>query len=90
MRMYHCSRVRSIQSIEQPESRDGKHPSTRTVKKAIDEKMKVLKEFCVVDIRNEDKIREKLEKAVAGKPEMDFDMVLDRVAKRMINEKLGG
>lgn len=59
------------------------------MKKAIEEKLKVLKEFCVVDTRNEATIRERLEKAVAERPDMHFDLVLDRTARRMINEKLG-
>ena len=89
MRLWKYGRVHPIRNIDQPENRDGKHPSTRTAKKAIEEKLKVLREFCIVDIRNEAMIRERLEKAIADKPDLNFDLVLDREARRMISEKLG-
>lgn len=89
MRMYHYTRVQPIHTIPQPESRSGKHTPKRTAETAVKEKLKVLREFCIVDDRNETVIRERLEKAIADKPDLNFDVVLDRMAKRMINEKLG-
>lgn len=62
---------------------------TRGSKQAIDEKIKVLKEFYVVDKDNEHIVRERLEKAVADHPDEDFDRIIDRVAWQMIEQKLG-
>ena len=59
-----------------------------TVKNAINEKMKVLREFCIVDKKNEAEVRAKLEAAIEAEPNSDYEMVLDRVAHKMIAEKL--
>ena len=58
------------------------------VDRAIDEKMQVLKDFYIVDRNNEDDIRKELQAAIRNEPNSNYDIVLDRVAKRMIGEKL--
>jgi hypothetical protein len=63
-------------------------PAKRTLNQAIQEKMKVLKEFYVVNGDNEDKIKQRLINAVNAEPTKDFDIVLDRVAQTLIKEKL--
>lgn len=60
----------------------------RTLAQAIREKMKVLREFYVVDKNNEKEIKQQLLDAVKAEPDKDFDIVLDRVAHTMIERKL--
>lgn len=60
----------------------------RTAKKAVEEKMLVLEEFCIVDKNNEREIRAMLWEAIHKYPNRDFDIVLDQVAKALISEKL--
>lgn len=64
---------------------DGRKP---TPKMAIEAKMKVLREFYVVDSSNEREIRGKLQAAINANPEKDYELVLDRVAHSMIEKKL--
>ena len=66
------------------------HETRRTQEYAIDEKLQVLKDFCVVDRTNEEECRKMLLNAVNKEPNTHFDIVLDRVAKRMISEKIYG
>ena len=58
------------------------------VKMAVESKLRVLRDFYVVDIHNEERIRRQLFKAVEDEPNKDFNTVLDRVAKQLITEKL--
>ena len=60
----------------------------RTAKQAINEKMKVLREFYVVDDNNESEIKSLLTQAVEAEPNKNFDIVLDRVAHSLIEKKL--
>lgn len=90
MRMYKYGKVHAIRAVDMSDGKTDNRPSSRTPQKAIDEKIKVLREFCVVDTRNEDAVRERLEKAIAERPDAHFDTVVDRIAKQMIAEKLGG
>lgn len=89
MRMYKYGKVHAIRAVDMTDGKVDNHLSSRTPQKAIDEKIKVLREFYVVDTRNEDAVREKLEKAIAERPDVHFDTVIDRIAKQMIAEKLG-
>lgn len=59
-------------------------PSGRTADQAIQEKLKVLREFHIVDDRNEKSIKQKLIEAVEAEPKKNFDIILDRVAHTMI------
>lgn len=59
-----------------------------TIKQAINEKMRVLREFYVVDERNDTNVRQLLETAVVSSPHRDYEIVLDHVARRLIFEKL--
>lgn len=69
----------------------GRHryvPVVRTLKQAVTEKMKVLREFYIVDKDNEQKIEQQLISAVNAEPGTHFDIVLDRVAHTLIEQKL--
>ena len=59
-----------------------------TLKQAINEKMRVLREFYAVDERNDTKVRQLLEAAVRESPNRDYEIVLDHIARRLIFEKL--
>lgn len=61
----------------------------RTAKNAIEEKLKVLEEFYIVDDRNRETVRAQMKAAIESRPDVDFDRVLDNFAKRLINEKFG-
>ena len=58
-----------------------------SVKEAINAKMKVLREFCIVDRTNENEIRKQLQDAIDAHPEKDYELVLDTVARTLINRK---
>lgn len=81
-----------VRGIEFPK-RDGVHEPYRTAELAIKQKIKVLKDFGVIDEfdpAGELKMREKLERAISAEPDKNFDRVLDQFASRLILEKLGG
>lgn len=62
-----------------------------TPDEAIEEKIQVLKDFYVINNRKqEESVRSKLKQALANEPRRDPYIVLDRVARTMILEKLGG
>lgn len=63
-------------------------PRKPTVKQAINAKIKVLKELCVVDNKNADTIRKQLQRAIDAHPNMDYEHVLDQVAHTLIAKKL--
>lgn len=64
----------------------------RERRSAVSDKLKVLKDFCIVDDDNKDKYRKVLTKAVddamANNPEVDIFAVLDRVTHDIIKKKL--
>ena len=64
-------------------------PVERTVEQAIKEKMKVLREFYIVNEHNEKSIELNLWDAIKAEPNKNFDIVLDRVAHTMIMNCLG-
>lgn len=59
----------------------------REVRNSIKEKIKVLTELHVVNSKNEEIVTEKLVKAVKDKPYADPDLIIDRVARRLILNK---
>lgn len=62
-----------------------------TPDEAIEEKIQVLKDFYVINNRKqEESVRAKLKQALANEPRRDPYIVLDRVARVMILERLGG
>jgi hypothetical protein len=63
-------------------------PQKPSVKEAVDAKMKVLREFYIVDKTNEFEIRTMLHGAIQAQPNKDYELVLDRVAHKLIEEKL--
>ena len=77
-----------VRSVEVNEG-ERKEYNNRTPERAIAEKMKVLRGFCIVDDDNEVAMKARLEKAVAESPCKDFDRVLDGIARKLISEKLG-
>lgn len=85
-------RMTPVRGIDFPK-RNVAHETYRTAELAIKQKIKVLKDFYIVDPddpASEMKMREKLEKAVADEPNKHFDWVLDRFANALIMQKLGG
>ena len=58
--------------------------STKTLLK---EKLKVLREFYIVDDRNEDEIKKYLEQALIDRPNNDPQSVLDQAASVLIKKK---
>lgn len=70
-------------------SRDYMKSRYVTAERAIEDKLQVLRDFYIVDNKNEEEYRKVLLLAVHDDPNTQFDIVLDRVAKRMIAEKLG-
>lgn len=62
-----------------------------TPDEAIEEKIQVLKDFYVINNREQEKsVRAKLREALVKEPRRDPYIVLDRVARTMILERLGG
>ena len=69
--------------------RSGFHTShNMTPKQAVKAKMTVLKEFCVVNAKNESAIKAQLEQAIKDNPGRDYEVVLDQVANALIMESL--
>lgn len=85
-------RMTPVHPIDSPK-RGCVYEPYRTAELAIKQKIKVLKDFGVIDELDpagEMKMREKLERAVAAEPDKHFDRVLDQFANKLIREKLGG
>ncbi len=61
----------------------------RDTNQAINEKIKVLKEFYIVDKTNEESIRAQMQAEIERRSDVDFDRVLDSFAKKLIGEKFG-
>ena len=68
--------------------RRGYYKAIRTVDTIVNEKIKVLREFYVVDIHNEESIRNMLLKAINERPDSNPDAIADRIAKSLIAAKL--
>jgi hypothetical protein len=62
--------------------------TNRTVKQVINEKIQVLRDFYIVDDDNELDIRKMLTEAINNAPDRDPDVVVDRIARNMITERL--
>lgn len=63
-------------------------PKPRTVEQIVEEKIQVLRDFYIVDDRNEEEIRTLLTDAVNAEPNRDPDFIVDKVAKNLIADKL--
>lgn len=61
-----------------------------TPKQAVNEKMRVLREFYVIDNKNADEVKAMLEGAIRESPNRDYEIVLDQVARKLISNKLNG
>ena len=59
----------------------------RTLEQAVYEKLNVLKEFCIVNRKNEDEYRQILMDAAKSEPDRNYDVVLDQVARDLIKKK---
>lgn len=78
-----------MKNIANEEGRSVSHERYRgQLKTLINEKIKVLKDFYIVDRKNEAEIRAYLEKVLADNPKGDPRIVLDRAAAPLIQEKL--
>ena len=56
--------------------------------RAIDDKLQVLKDFYIIDDKNEDEYRKVLSSAIRAEPNTHHDIVLDRIARKLISEKM--
>ena len=63
-------------------------PRKPSVKQAIASKMKVLREFYIVDSSNAKEIQLYLYAEVNAHPGRDYELVLDSAAKKLIEKKL--
>lgn len=63
-------------------------PKERSTKQVINEKIRVLRDFCIVDDKNENSVRNKLLAEINNNPDKDPDIIADRIARRMISDKL--
>ena len=61
-----------------------------TPKQAINRKMRILREFCVVNDNNADEVRAMLESSILSTPGRDYEIVLDQVTRKIIFNKLNG
>ena len=66
----------------------GQRLNPKTVDSIINEKIKVLKDFCVVNVRNEESIRNKFIIAIRDNPNRDPNVIVDAIAKSLIVESL--
>lgn len=87
-RMY--GRMTAVRGIEEVDHRANERYRRRTPELAIKEKLKVLREFNIVDDWNEAGMKKKMELAIAERPDIQCDRVLDGFARQLISEKLGG
>ena len=63
-------------------------PRKPSVKQAVAAKMKVLREFYIVDAENAKEIQLQLYAEVNANPGRDYELVLDSAAKKLIEKKL--
>ena len=61
----------------------------RNLKESVRAKLILLEDFYVIDPDEEDQYRKMLYAAVEKEPGTDYDIILDRIAKNLISEKLG-
>lgn len=90
MSMYTYGRVTPVRGVEVVDSRSSDRYRYHKPEIAIKEKMKVLREFGVVDDHNEETMLEKMKALIAENSDVNFDRVLDGFARKLIFEKLGG
>lgn len=57
-----------------------------TLKQAVNNKLKVLRDFYIVDDRNKKKYKGILLDAVAKYPDRDYEIVLDQAAAKILNQ----
>lgn len=65
-----------------------KSGTTKSEKRIVNEKLQVLRDFCIVDNRNEDEFRRMFISAIHENPQNSPEAVVDRLAKKLIAEKL--
>ena len=61
-----------------------------TPERSVETKLRVLKDFHIVNRTNEEEYRKVLLLALRDDPKTQHDIVLDRVAKKLIAEKIYG
>lgn len=90
MSMNVYGRMVAVRGVEEADRRAGERYKYRKPELAIKEKLVVLEEFGIVDDGNREDIRRQMEKAIAERPDVHCDTVIDGFAKRLISKKLGG
>lgn len=56
-----------------------------SIKQAVNSKLKVLRDFYIVDDKNKTEYRQMLLDAVAKYPDRDYEIVLDQAAAKILN-----
>lgn len=90
MSMYTYGRMAVVRGEETYDHREANRIRYRKPELAIREKLKVLREFYIVDDSNEESFKRQMERAIAENPDVHFDRVLDGFARKLISEKMGG
>ncbi len=68
-------------------ARNCRYTPIRTVDDAIEEKLRVLSDFLIVNPDNKESFREMMKSAVAERPGVHFDRVLDTFAAKQFNAR---
>lgn len=89
MSIYTYGRMTVVRGEETYDHREANRIRYRKPELAIREKLKVLREFYIVDDENEESFKRQMERAIAENPDVHFDRVLDGFARGLISEKMG-
>lgn len=90
MSMYTYGRMTVVRGDSSVDHREANRVRYRKPDLAVKEKLKVLREFYIVDDENEESFKHQMERAIAENPDVHFDRVLDGFARKLISEKMGG
>ena len=63
----------------------GVSKASRTVNNLIKERMKLLEDFGICNSTNEENIRLEMKNRIDSNPEVDPDLILERITSKMIN-----
>lgn len=58
-----------------------------TLKQAVSEKLRILRDFCIVDDKNKREYKGILLDAVAKYPNRDYEIVLDQITAKLLTER---
>ena len=58
-----------------------------TLKQAVNEKLRILRDFCIVDDKNKREYKGILLEAVSKYPNRDYEVVLDQAVAKILTER---